>query len=1005
MINKAGSNFLRVVVLLLALSMVSCALKRSALVEADRYRSFAPDGVPFVVADSAWNVDMRGNHRAVVKVTGVGKCNAVEAVLPWRRPDMRPETKKIVVVDAQTGQEVQNVSVPSLTAEEGTVVFEPTSGAGIYHIYYLPYKYRRGSGDARYGDPWNDYLPAEYNADSWWATALRENLPEAEVLRFESRTKFDAFTPMGLIATAGETEKMLETCKERFMIFPEDRVFPISLAGNLPVRWVKSRPSKIFKGSALKNEYYVWQIGVWAAHDSLKDVRLGFSDLKNGESVIPKTEITCFNQEGINWDGQPVLFTVNVPKGKIQALWCGVQIPENAKEGTYKGTIAFTASGKELETIPVEISVGKEILPDKGDGDLWRMARLRWLNSTIGTDDEPVAPFRQLEVTGGNEIRATEKTFRISPNGLPSSIKVNGREILSRPFVFKVVTERGEILFDATDAVAEKKAGGLATWTSSCTKAGITFKCSARLEYDGYVHYSVELSSGQETVVEDIRLESSYTPYASSYFMGAGYDGGSCPDNYRWNWQGPWDSYWIGGVQAGLRVEYLGASYSGPLLNDYKPLPPAAWANGGRGTISLQHPAGGGAEVVAATGRSTISDVSTNFEFSLMVTPVKPLDTHKHFSERYYHANHEGFDKAAEEGANIINIHHSKPLNPVINYPFYVRDSLVNFVEHEHSLGRKVKLYYTIRELTNYAAEIHALRSLGHEIFVSGVGYGLPWHCEHLIDDYKPAWYVELPGGKADAALVLNGFSRWINYYLEGLRWMFENYKIDGIYMDDVSFDRPVMKRIRRIIEKYRPGALIDLHSNTSYSKGPANQYTGFFPYVDRLWFGEWFDYDKMSPDEWLVTFSGIPFGLMSDMLQGGGNRYLGMLFGSTTRHSYGPVSPVPVWSLWQSFGISEARMLGFWDEACPVTTSDPDVKATVYLKPGKALISIGNFSDRDKDIKLNFNWDSLLMDKRNVSLSAPAVENFQPAATFGLDDTIRVKGKEGWLLLLSEQD
>ena len=334
-----------------------------------------------------------------------------------------------------------------------------------------------------------------------------------------------------------------------------------------------------------------------------------------------------------------------------------------------------------------------------------------------------------------------------------------------------------------------------------------------------------------------------------------------------------------------------------------------------------------------------------------------------------------------------------------------MRDSLVNFVEHEHSLGRKVKLYYTIRELTNYAAEIHALKSLGHEIFVCGVGYGLPWHCEHLIDDYKAAWYVELPGGRADAALVLNGFSRWINYYLEGLRWMFENYKIDGIYMDDVSFDRPVMKRIGRIIEKYRPGALIDLHSNTSYSKGPANQYTGFFPYVDRLWFGEWFDYDKMSPDEWLVTFSGIPFGLMSDMLQGGGNRYLGMLFGSTTRHSYGPVYPVPVWSLWQSFGISEARMLGFWDEACPVTTSDPDVRATVYLKPGKALISIGNFSDRDKDIKLNFNWDSLLMDKRNVSLSAPAVENFQPAATFGLDDTIRVKGKEGWLLLLSEQD
>lgn len=76
--------------------------------------------------------------------------------------------------------------------------------------------------------------------------------------------------------------------------------------------------------------------------------------------------------------------------------------------------------------------------------------------------------------------------------------------------------------------------------------------------------------------------------------------------------------------------------------------------------------------------------------------------------------------------------------------------------------------------------------------------------------------------------------------------------------MDDVSFDRTVMKRIRKIIAKYRPDALIDLHSNTGYSIGPANQYTDFFPYVDRLWFGESFKYNQMRPDEWLVTFLGF---------------------------------------------------------------------------------------------------------------------------------------------------
>ena len=69
-----------------------------------------------------------------------------------------------------------------------------------------------------------------------------------------------------------------------------------------------------------------------------------------------------------------------------------------------------------------------------------------------------------------------------------------------------------------------------------------------------------------------------------------------------------------------------------------------------------------------------------------------------------------------------------------------------------------------------------------------------------------------------------------------------------------------------------------------------------------------------MRPDEWFVTFSGIPFGQMSEMLQDGGNRFLGMVYGTTGRHSYSKYSPAPVWALWKSFGIEEAKMLGYWD-------------------------------------------------------------------------------------------
>ena len=487
--------------------------------------------------------------------------------------------------------------------------------------------------------------------------------------------------------------------------------------------------------------------------------------------------------------------------------------------------------------------------------------------------------------------------------------------------------------------------------------------------------------------------------------MGAGFKGGFRPHSHSWYWQGPWDSYWMGNDKAGLHVEFRGASYNGPLLNDYKPEPPTNWANGGRGSISVSEGKEKEAIVIAQTGEMQLSSEEKDFEFAFLITPVKPINTAKHFSERYYHSNPSGFNKAAEEGANIANIHHAQQLNPFINYPFVVRDSLVDFINYQHQFNRKVKIYYTIRELSNYAVEIYALKSLNHEIFPSGRGYGIPWLCEHLIDDYKPAWYTELPNETSDAALVLSGFSRWINYYLEGLRWMFENYKLDGIYMDDVAFDRNVMKRMRKIIQKYRPEALVDLHSNTWYSVGPANQYTDFFPYIDRLWFGESFKYNQMTPDEWFVTFSGIPFGQMSEMLQDGGNRFLGMVYGATGRHSYSQFSPAPVWRLWKSFGIEDAEMIGYWDAKCPIHTSSDDVKATVYAKEDKALISLGNFGNKNIKIKLHIDWDLLGLDPSNSMLYAPEVEDFQKQLTFAVYEFIPINAKGGRLLILKKRE
>lgn len=971
------------------------------------FEPFAPDGIPFVVSDSDFLPDMKGNHRAVVRIN-ISNLDAVVATIPWRRPDLRPETKKVVVYGIRTGKEVLNVKVLEFSSEKGKIAFQPQAGETGYYVYYLPYKFRRNWDDARYGKPWNDYLAPDYTADPKWVASVEKNkakLSEAKVERIESRSEFDAFTSIGLIATQKEISSVLEKHKDVYLVYTEDRTFPIRLPYTIPARWAKKTPSLSFEGIASKNEYFTWQIGLWAVKTDVKNVRVTFSDFTSGSNKISKDSITCFNQGGTNWDGKPISFDVNVPKGNVQALWCGIQIPNTAKTGEYTGTATINSDGAKPKEIKVTIRVDDTVLADKGDNEEWRHSRLRWLNSTIGLKDTPVTPYNDMTMSG-NSIEASGKTLVINKNGLPETIKINNRQVLAKPIRFEVVTASGTIVFTADNLKIKQESTGKIAWTASSVQAGLKFSCDASMEYDGNIEYNIQLAATDKDIaVQDVRLNTVYAPESSEYFMGTGFAGGLRPENYTWDWKGPYDSYWMGGDKSGLHVEFIGDVYHGPLIADYKPKAPKNWSNHGRGKIIETGTKGDQATLTASTSDVIITKEPIQYGLQLLITPVRPVNTSKHFSERYYHSDPKKFSKAAEEGgANIENIHHARALNPYINYPFIVQDSLIKHIEEQHKAERKVKLYYTVRELTTHCPETYALMSLKNQIFAKGPGYGLPWETEHLIDGYQAAWYTELPNQNSDAALVLVGASRWVNYYLEGLRWMLENYKIDGIYMDDVSFDRPVMKRMRNIMAQYRPGALIDLHSNTDYSKGPANQYAGFFPYIDRLWFGEHFWYNKMTPDEWFVTASGIPLGQMAEMLQDGGNRYLGMLYGETGRDAYGEFSPRPVWNLWKTFGITDAKMIGYWDKECPIQTNNKNVKATAYVKANQTLISIGNFDDKDQDIKLSINWKELGLNPDKVTLKAPEVKDFQDAKTFGVNDLIPVKSKQGWLLILSEK-
>jgi hypothetical protein len=501
-----------------------------------------------------------------------------------------------------------------------------------------------------------------------------------------------------------------------------------------------------------------------------------------------------------------------------------------------------------------------------------------------------------------------------------------------------------------------------------------------------------------------------FTKNASKYLMGLGEKGEARPDSLRWKWDVAHknqDGAWIGNVNAGLQFSLRDQHYVRPLNTNFyllKPLLlPTSWGNDNKGGIDIFTK---GNEVLANnySGSRTMNAGDTlYYNFNLLITPFHTINTDFQWSNRFYHAYNE-IDSIKATGATIINIHHATPINPYINYPFIAWRKMKTYIDSAHAHGLKVKIYNTIRELSNHAYELPALRSLGHEIYSPGKGGGFAWLQEHLDSDYIAGWFV--PELK-DAAIINSGMNRWHNYYVEGMNWLTQNVGIDGIYLDDVAFDRVTMKRIKRVLTENGHPGIIDLHSANQYNprdgyNNSANLYMEHFPYLNRLWFGEYFDYENNNPDFFLTEVSGIPFGLMGEMLQDGGNAWRGMIYGMTNRIPWTTnADPRPIWKVWDEFGMQGTKMIGYWSSNCPVKTTNDQVLATVYKKKGAALISIASWADTAVNVKLKINWNELGLNPARVKIVAPWIQNFQPSRTFSINEAIPVPKNKGWLLIV----
>ena len=969
-----------------------------------------------------WNPDSLGNHRVVVRFNGVG--TVAHVVIPWRRRDVDPAGHRIIVQDGKTGGRVRNVGVITVTREKGELVFQPESGKGLYYVYYLPY---RNEGKSNY--PKGVYWRPDTTASSEWLAGSMRKAPAVNcaATEIQSIDSFNTFYPMEVIATADETSTLrTKYAGKAFLVFPEDRYHPIRMHDDLPYRWIKAGPGNKVSGLACRGEYFAFQLGVYAMQH-LEDVRLQFSELRDSRGhVIPASAITCVNTDGVSYDGEPFKKTVEVAAGQVQALWCGIDVPVSADSGIYTGLVTVTGKNGERKEIALRIGVSGRIAVDGGAGNPASMSRLKWLNSYLAQANNVIAPYTPLTIQGDTLISLLGRDVRLGAQGFPEQIRTfftpEMTDITTTPnnllaenihFHFTRRADGKDIRLKAQGVQFLERSEGTVSWQAASIADELKMEVHASLEFDGFMSYTVKVTALQDLDLKDIVMHIPFQKEAATYMMGLGQKGGYRPDSmYHWKWDVAHknqDGAWIGAVNEGLQYSLRDEHYVRPLNTNFylqKPLiAPSSWANNGNGGIDI-----------GIKGKSMLANNYSGprvmkkgdtlyYNFNLLITPFHILNTDAQWATRFYH-KYEDPQSIRAIGATVVNIHHATPINPWINYPFIEWKRMKGFIDTAHNLGLKVKIYNTVRELSDHAYEIFALRSLGHEIYSAGPGKGFSWLQEHLGDDYIPAWFV--PEIK-DAAVINSGMSRWHNYYVEGMNWLVQNVGIDGIYLDDVAFDRVTMKRIKRVLTQDGHPGIIDLHSANQFNprdgyNNSANLYMEHFPYLNRLWFGEYFDYEKNSPDFFLTEVSGIPFGLMGEMLQGGGNPWRGMVYGMTNRMPWSDnADPRPIWKAWDDFGMQGTKMIGYWSPSCPVKTGIVEIPATVYKKPGTVLVALASWASQDTTVKLAIDWQSIGVDPARATIEAPEIKSFQPARHFAPGEVIPVEKGKGWLLVIRQ--
>lgn len=806
-----------------------------------------------------------------------------------------------------------------------------------------------------------------------------------------------------------------------------DRTDKIIHFEDLSILEEKEKISSSAKVKMSCNEAYVVQIAaVSNSNEIIKDISF-YS--KNND-----IEAFCLNTDIVDKFGNSKKQSVELKPNIIQPLFFVLE----AKEKTAQKTQCFvkiTADKKEVD-FKLEINVTDEPIENNGYNDLWRLSRLKWLNSDVCQDDTIVKPyikpsFLTDEKTNSTSLSVLGRKIELDGCGLPAQVFSFFDESTEISGTVQKTLLKNSVEFLIGDSPLPN---GKTTATVCGNKIKIVTKCendlyfasvNSILFYDGLLQYSISVLPKKDFSADDVKLKIDVDKNSADFMHGLGVRASKrasvCE---KWDNNKHHDCFFVGSVNCGMRVKFKAEKYIKPLVNIFYKnmpinIPTETWDNYGKGTLNVKTQSDCVC-VFASTGAFNFKkDTERKFDFEFHFTPLKPIDYKKAFSVRYSHSNKlkneiKEIDNANKKGLTDVIFHQGNMIMPFINYPFYETERLKNAVDYAKEKNIGVKLYYTEREHSNHMAETFVYKALGDEIILRKQGVSHSWQKEKpqwLVDNFGEdiisGWFVKYKHGKYkndhDISFIVKPDTRLDNYYVEGLKWLVENIGIKGIYIDDTALDRTTLERAKKVLQKVN--GLIDMHmwNHEEERAGDIsclNLYIDILPFLDSIWLGEGFIYKNYSPEYMLAEVSGIPYGVTGQMLEGGGDLYLGMIYAMNNRYGWGHKNAVQMYRVWDEFQIEKSKMLGYWNSKNPVHTDNENVLTTTYLKDDEALVAIYNFSNKAQ--KFNLSIDEKLLGFKYKSVEKICFENKFTIKT-NVTSAKKLRRRQGLLIKLKK--